>query len=296
MHRARAPEREQGEAPRVDASLHRHHPQRPDHLLVGNADDPLGGLDRLEAERPRELVDARRRRLVIEGDAAGQGGVRGQVPEQEVGVGDGGLAAAPPVAGRAGVGARRPGADAKGAARIPPADRAAACSDRVHVDHRQLDRTAVDLPGVGAAHLAALDHADIARRTSHVETKHVLDPGGAGERCGADRASGGSRENAPGARARGLGGGRGATRGPHHLRLGDSALAACLGQPIQVAAEQGGEVGVDHGGRAALVFAELGQDLMRGGDVESGQRRTQRGRDPGLVPIVGEREQQADRD
>ena len=55
-----------------------------------------------------------------------------------------------------------------------------------------------------------------------------------------------------------------------------AALAAGAGEAGQVAAEQGGEVGVDHGGGEALVLAEGRQHLVRGGDVDVGQRLAQR--------------------
>ena len=48
------------------------------------------------------------------------------------------------------------------------------------------------------------------------------------------------------------------------------SAAASPSRP-EVAAEQGGEVGVDRRRRAALVLAEAGQDLVRGGDVDAGQ-------------------------
>ena len=44
---------------RVDAALDGDHAQRPDHLLVGDPDDPLGGLELAEAERAGELRDRR---------------------------------------------------------------------------------------------------------------------------------------------------------------------------------------------------------------------------------------------
>ncbi len=47
-----------------------------------------------------------------------------------------------------------------------------------------------------------------------------------------------------------------------------------LAEAAEVAAEQGREIGVDRRGRAALVLAEAGQHLVRGGDVE---RRAARG-------------------
>ena len=112
---------------------------------------------------------------------------------------------------------------------------------------------------------------------------------------GADRAARGPREHAPGTRARGLGRRGGAPRGAHHQRLGDAPLRACLRQRVQVAAEQGGEVGVDHRRRAAFVLTEGRQHLVRGRHVDLGQRLADGPGDAALVRGVAESEQQADR-
>ena len=217
-----------------------------------------------------------------------------QVAEQEVGVGDRGLGAAAAVAGGPGVrpGRLRPGA--KRAARVEPADRAAAGPDGVDVDHRQLDHPAADLARVGAPHPAVLDHADVARGAAHVEPDRVPVRGERRQQAGADRAAGGAREHAPGSRPGGLRGGRHAAGGPHHQRLRQAALGAGRGEPPQVAAEQGRQVGVDDGGRAALVLAKLRQHLVRDRDVEARELGAQALGDRALVSGVEVGEQQAD--
>ena len=208
MHRPGAAEGEQREAARIDAALDRDDAQRPHHLLVRHPYDPLGGLQLVEAERGREVGDRGPGRLGVERDAAGQGRVGCEPAEQQVGVGDGGLGAAAPVAGGAGVGAGRARADPQRPARVSPADRAAAGTDRVNVDHRQLDDAAADPPRVGPPHLPVLDHADVARGAAHVEAEGVAVAAGAGQQRGADRAAGRAGEDAPGAGPRRLGGAR----------------------------------------------------------------------------------------
>ena len=66
VHRAGAAERQQGEAARVDAALDRDDAERPHHLLVGDADDPGGGLQRVQSQfigqrADRSLAPPRRR-------------------------------------------------------------------------------------------------------------------------------------------------------------------------------------------------------------------------------------------
>ena len=64
VHRPGAAEREQREAARVDAALDGDDAERPDHLLVGDPDDPLGGLElaRGRARPPARPPPRRRRR------------------------------------------------------------------------------------------------------------------------------------------------------------------------------------------------------------------------------------------
>ena len=82
----------------------------------------------------------------------------------------------------------------------------------------------------------------------------------------------------------------------HHRGLGQPALGRGLAEPAEVAAEQGGEVGVDDRRRAALVLAELRQHLVRGGDVDVGQLGAQALGDRALVRGLEVGEEQADRD
>ena len=286
VHRPGAAERQQGEAARVDAALHGDHAKRSDHLLVRHPDDPLRRLQLAEPERRPQPLDRVAGRVHVQLDATGEGRRRVQVAEQEVRVGDRGLGAAAGVAGGAGIRPGRLWPDPKRAAVVEPADRAAAGADRVDVDHRQLDHPAADLAGVGAPHPAALHHADVARGAAHVQPHRVSVRGERRQQAGADRAARGAREHAPGPGPCGLRGGRHPARGPHHERLRQAALGAGLGEPSQVAAEQGGEVGVDHGGRAALVLAKLRQHLVRDRDVEAGELGAQALGDGALVRRV----------
>ena len=78
------------------------------------------------------------------GPRPGKVGLGVEPAEHEVGIGDGRLGAAPPVAGRAGHGAGAAGPDGQRAARVEAGDRAAAGADGVHVERGQSDRVAGD--------------------------------------------------------------------------------------------------------------------------------------------------------
>ena len=114
-------------------------PPAPVHHRVG--DDPVeaeaGGVE-IDTEGLSDLGDQRR---------LGGGSVEAHAPTEEVvgvdeseaesHVGDGGLGAAAAVAGRTGVGACRPGTDARRAPGVDPAHRAPAGANGGDVDHRQ---------------------------------------------------------------------------------------------------------------------------------------------------------------
>ena len=238
------------------------------------ADDPLGGLElaRGRARRPapadrrarRRRRRGRRRRPGVESG--------GEDAEQEVGVGDRRLGPAAPVAGGPGVGAGRARPDAQRAAAVAPPDRAAAGADGVDVDHRQLDHAALDLARVGAP---------APRRPRRRRRRRRCRPCRGRARCRRRRRGRSGRRRPRRRPAR-----RGRSRRPpapprrrrrRRPRTASRPGAAAPRPPAasprrpEVAAEQGREVGVDRGRRAALVLAEAGQHLVRGGDVDAGQ-------------------------
>ena len=127
VDRAGAAERQHGDAAQVVALLDRVHARRGGHVLVDELVDAGGGV----ADRQAELSATDRRAAASAGEverhvaAEEVSGV--EQPEHQVGVGDGGLGAAAAVAGRAGVGAGRLGADLQ---QTEVVDRAPGCRRR----------------------------------------------------------------------------------------------------------------------------------------------------------------------
>jgi hypothetical protein len=165
-----AAEGQQREVARVEALLDGHHPQRPDHLGVGDADDALGRRQQVVTERA-ERADRALGGLASSATPPASGVCGVEQAEHEVRVGDRRLGARRAVAGGPRLGARRARSDAQSAARVAPGDRAAPGADRVDVDHRQRERPPADLASAGLAHAAALDDADVARGAAHVEAQ-----------------------------------------------------------------------------------------------------------------------------
>ena len=132
--------------------------------------------------------------------AAGE--LRGvEVAEHEVGVGDGRLGAAAAVAGGAGIGARRPGADPEAAA-VDGGDAAAPGAHLGQVDDRELERDAgagagaaeaalaADLEVVGDRGASVAHDARLGGGAAHVERDHVAGARGAPDEAGREHAGG----------------------------------------------------------------------------------------------------------
>ena len=294
MERAGAAEGEQREVARVDAALDGHHPQRPDHLRVRDAADPLGALAQPEPELLAEPADRVACRARVELDRARQRRAGAEQAEDDVGVGHGRRLAAVTVGRRPRARAGRARADPQRAARVAPGDRAAAGADGVEVEHRQRDRAAADRPAAGLAGAAVLDHADVARRAAHVEAERVglvrgeRGPGRAGGAAGRARQHG-QRGVRAGLVERGQ-----AARGLHDVGRRQVRVGGALGQRAQVGGQQGGEGGVDLGRRRALVLAERADDLVAERDVHAGELLGQRRAERLLVLRVAVGVEQAD--
>ena len=136
------------------------------------------------------------------------------VAEHDERVGDGGFGTAAAVARGAGHRAGRPGTDPQHAARVDPADRAAARTDRVDVDERQRGPDAHELAAAATRRLPSLDDRHVEARAPHVAGDDVVDAG-----CVATRRGGRHTRRGPGFRE--------PDRQPARLGDGDRAAAEC---------------------------------------------------------------------
>ena len=161
-----------------------------------------------------------------------------EIAEHEIGIGDGGLAAAAAVARRPRVGACRARPDPQRPGAVDPGDASAAGADLGEVDHGRLHRQA----GSGAhhaeaalaAHLevmgdrgrAVADQAGLGGRPAHVERQHALEVVAVAElaRCDDPRRSARlDREDGP---AGGVLGGHDTAGGVHHVDRAAETVAA----------------------------------------------------------------------
>ena len=194
---------------------------------------------------------------------------RRDATDDQVGVGDGRLRAAPAVTGGTGLGARAARSDRERASGVDAGDGAAAGADGVHVERR----------AAGPAGRPTVRWAAGSGRPSRTRQTSVLVPpmskvtasgkpaataaaapastpaaGPDSSRAAGRSAAVGQRDQAAGRR--------------HHQHLGREVAPGAAGRPGRRA-----QVGVDDGRRRALVLAELRRDLVRTRHVHVGAER-----------------------
>ena len=267
-------------------------------VLLQEADHAGRGVLDREAERPGELVlDGLAGESAVERDGAAGQRAGAQPPEHELRVGDGGLLAAQPVGGRSGPRAGALRADMQQAGIVDPGDGAAACADGMDFDRRRGEMVAVDQKFVGDRHLAARHHHDVATGAADLHRDQV------------------GRLARRGAAFQRADAGGGAGQDQHHRTVGDlrdrhraavalqqqqgmrqAELAELRVQRAEIARHLGRDIGVDHGGRAALVLAHGRHDLARQRDPFPGPALGELRAHRVLVRAVEKAVEQADGD
>ena len=116
VQRGGAAEREDGEAPRIDAAAHRDQPDAFGHVRVDDAIDALGRGHAVDAEPAGDAIDGGLGGAAIEARAAAEEVVGIEEAEHQVGVGHGRLGAAAAIAGRSRLRAGALGPDVQHAA------------------------------------------------------------------------------------------------------------------------------------------------------------------------------------
>ena len=177
MQRSRPPERNEGELAGVHPARDRVRADREGHVGVDDPDDAEGRVGDGEAELASDLLlDGAAREVGVDGEVAPQHLVRVEPAEGHLGVGDGGLVPALPVAGGAGVRPGRARPDVEPARRVDVGDRAASRPDGHEVDHRHEDRMSAHV-GVARVHdldAPAGDGADVGRGAADVDGDDVV--------------------------------------------------------------------------------------------------------------------------
>ena len=190
----------------VEAALGGHPAHHMGHLGRGDAQNAVCRRPEIETERRGDAGFERASSAFdVEAHLAAEKAVGGQPPEDEVGIGDGRLGAAAPIAHRTGLRARAFRTDMQRAAHFDARDRAAAGADLLDVDHRHLHRqtggVAADERAAGHQHLAAMDDAGLGGGAAHVEGDGVLEPDAIAQCLGAGHARRGSGFQHPDTRA-----------------------------------------------------------------------------------------------
>ena len=253
------------------------------------------------SSRPSSLAqraDRALRRRAIEAHAARERRVLVEVAEQQVGVGDRRLARRR-VRSRPDPG-RRPPSAAPRAARRPRRARRSSRRRRPRCERRPSAARAPGRPPRGPLPTAAApstisetsqDVPPMSRPDARRPRRATL-----GHRAArAHRAARRARQHGPRRVPGGGGRARRAAAREHHLGLGQPGVARALGQPLEVAAQQRRQRGVDDRGGAALVLAEHARGLVRGRHVDARQRLLEQLGGAPLVLGMAKAPQQADR-
>ena len=298
MHRPGAAERDQREIAGIEPALDRYKAHRVRHIGIRHGNNRRRRDHDLDLLRLRYIAfDGRIGTRSVYRERAAEQELRIQAPEHDVGIGDGRALAAMAVARgpRPRAGAVR--ADVQQAAGIEPGNAAAARADGMHVECRGLERAAIDHAAVAELRLAVLHEANIGTGAAHVERDDV---GMAATRRHVDRAAdaaaGPRKQRIDGALARLAGRHDAATR-THDERRRRNGQPRYRGlERAEIIARRRHQVGVDHGGTQALVFAEFRQHVGRDRHVAGGPTLAQPGGDGALVRRIGVGVQQANRD
>jgi hypothetical protein len=152
------------------------------HGLVDDVVDAPRRRDRRQVEAFGQPLQGRARCVQIDLHLTAREIVGVQVPEQEVGIGDGGLAPALPVRSRARVGARAPRSHLEQADLVHVGDTSAPSPDLDQLDGGDTNRKAAAfdeplltrcLEAIRRQWLPRVDEAQLGGRTAHVEGEQV---------------------------------------------------------------------------------------------------------------------------
>jgi hypothetical protein len=134
----------QGQLARIHPALHRHHPQRTRHMLIGDINNALRRRLAGQAQRLRHPGHGLLRGVNVQCHAAAEEGLRSQPPQHHIGIGHRGLPPTATITGRTGVGAGRFRPHLQQPAGIDPGNGSAAGADGMHVHHGHADRIVAD--------------------------------------------------------------------------------------------------------------------------------------------------------
>ncbi len=298
VHRPRAAEGHQREVARIVAARDRDLPDRGRHARDGDAHDALG--QRLDAEAAQPVRQGRHRRSrdgTIQANGAAEHALGAHPAQDDVGVGDRRLLAAPSVGGwtRSRPGAAR--AHLQAAVDVEPGEAAAARANGVNVDLRHLHRERADLT-VGAHGRRPVAHeADVRAGPAHVVRDEVGQARMTAEETRLTHSAGRPRHDRPDRQAaRRVHRHHAAARAHREHAVRVARLEQALLEVAEVALHQRLQVRVEDRGREPLELPILGDDIERERGGDGGQAPPEKLSELSLVSRIGVCVQETDRD
>ena len=298
VHRAGSPKGDENELTRVVASLYGNPSDSPDHVRIHHREDALRRLVQADAQGTGDpLLQDPGRLVQVEGHLAAEKAGRAEPAQDEVRIGHRRLRAPAPVADRARVRAGAFRSHPKSASRVDAGDASPARSDRVDVDHGQLDRIASDLAFGRQPRRPALDQADVRARAPHVDGDDVRTLDGPGDEDPGQRPPCRAGQDGPGTHAAGRSGRDDPAVRLHDVEVrGDAHVLHLSLQVCHIVAHLGHDIGIDAHGARSLVLPELGEHVGRDRHVCLGNHLGEDRCDASFVDRVGVGVQQRDRD
>ena len=264
VERSRAAEGDEGEVRRVESAPDGYGAHRARHVVVGDFDYAGGGGFHAHAERVGDaLADGAAREVGVQRDLAAEQ-TRGQMPQRQARVGDGGRVPAERVAGRPRMRPRAFGSHDQAAggrhARHAPAARA----DGGDVEHRQAQRQAADVALDRHVGRAAARQAYVGARAADVERYEVGMPGGERDSARAHHAGDGARQDGVDSLPRGGVRAGYAAVGLHYEQRRANPLARGRRFEVgEIAPDARHHAGVERGRHRPLELPELRQNFGR---------------------------------
>ena len=287
------------EIARIEAAAHADLAHAGRHRDVDDVVDARRGLLEREPERLSDvLLDRSRRSRAVERHPAAEEAPVGQEPEHEIGVGHRRLRAAAPVAGGAGVGARR---SAGPTCSMPPASTRAIEPPPAPIVWMSIIGRAIrqrsttpsvitsGSPFVTSAASKLVPPMSIVMQSATPVRRELPEPGRRTRRRPREQRERGALGDLGGRRHT-------AVRLHDQQHAAESEVGEAGRECRQIARDDRPDVGVQHGRGRAVVVAHLGQQVARRGHVRAGQQLAAEIAGGALVRSVGRRVHERDRD
>ena len=173
MRRRRATCAHQHEITRIIATLNRDTADAVDHVGVDDGEHAIGGAFHRQTQRVSDAFDRIVGLLRIQRQASADKAIGVQIAKHDIGVRHSGQLPALAITGWPRIGARRLRAHLQKTHLVNPADRAAACAQGFHLNHRHANAVAQEVDVLVDIGRAVFSQRDVKRGAAHIHRDHI---------------------------------------------------------------------------------------------------------------------------